>query len=199
MSKVKELETFYPNIDRGSFYNNYHGHNIRDLTIIYRTIRDLYPDKKFVYLVGDSTFDNKYWINDNKWEAINGYEKVLNNPFMKGDVCYNLNKILAVDKNYFCLNCAVEESTLDDRKSKLLAQDKFVRKYIRSNDILIVSIGGNDIVLKPKFQTIINLISLIYLNSNNKIMDDPRKVKGMMYFINLFKNEVKNILKILFQ
>ena len=56
---------------------------------------------------------------------------------------------------------AVEESTLEDRKTDLLHQDKFIVYNITNNDTLVVSVGGNDIALKPNLNTIVSLKLLI--------------------------------------
>ena len=51
---------------------------------------------------------------------------------------------------YAVINCSIEESTIGDRSCyRLLPQDQFIKEHINSNDILVISIGGNDIALKP--------------------------------------------------
>ena len=46
-----------------------------------------------IYLIGDSTLDNKAWFSDQA-EAVNGYETILNPPYSRKDVAYCLNKEL---------------------------------------------------------------------------------------------------------
>jgi lysophospholipase L1-like esterase len=48
------------------------------------------------------------------------------------------------------LNAAVEATALDDRAfGALLPQDAFLRDHISSDDVLVVSVGGNDVALAP--------------------------------------------------
>jgi hypothetical protein len=42
-------------------------------------------------------------------------------------------------------------SMLQERDNDLLDHDKFIRDNIHTRDILVVSIGANDIVIKPIF------------------------------------------------
>lgn len=57
----------------------------------------------------------------------------------------------------------VEATTLNERWYRPRAQDKFVRDNISSNDILIVSVGGNDIALAPTPCTIASIAGLMCL------------------------------------
>lgn len=60
----------------------------------------------------------------------------------------------------------MEESTLAARSfDRLLPQDKFVRDNIGREDHLIVSVGGNDIALRPSACTIANILPLIHCAS----------------------------------
>ncbi len=62
-----------------------------------------------------------------------------------------------------CLNTAIEESTLGNRDGDvLLAQDIFLRDNITENDYLIVSVGGNDIALRPTAMTIASMVIYLY-------------------------------------
>ena len=45
-----------------------------------------------IYLAGDSSMDNKYWINNRFKESINGYQDILSK--MLPDICYHMNKVL---------------------------------------------------------------------------------------------------------
>ena len=56
----------------------------------------------------------------------------------------------------------VEATTLNSRCYKLQPQDEFVRDNISKDDILIVSIGGNDIALAPAPCTIATLVGMTY-------------------------------------
>ena len=69
---------------------------------------------------------------------------------------------------YFSLNCAVEESSIGSRACcRLLEQDNIIRDNIHENDILVVSIGGNDIALRPSICTVISMLSLICCTTNS--------------------------------
>ena len=57
----------------------------------------------------------------------------------------------------------MEATTLGERKAKLRSQDIFLRDNISRDDVLIVSIGGNDVALAPTPSTIASMAGLIYL------------------------------------
>jgi hypothetical protein len=58
---------------------------------------------------------------------------------------------------------AVEATTLNERSYKLRPQDRFLRNNIRPNDILIVSVGGNDVALCPTPCTIVSMLGVLSL------------------------------------
>lgn len=103
--------------------------------------------------------------------------------------------------HFVTLNCAVEEykilnraenalaksnylnhfiksgiSTNVCRVTHLLPQDRFVNRNITSNDILIVSVGGNDIALHPNLFNIFNLVVLNFLNRGSTLLNSPEKL-----------------------
>lgn len=174
-------------INAVAYYDTYHGHEISYLKIIKNYFSQYFD--KIVYFAGDSSLDNKYWIN-NSSPAINGYGHILNPPTMKKDLCYHLSNCL-IGNDIGVINTAIEATTLEDRKTSILSQDCFIRDNIRSHDILIISIGGNDIALKPSLKTILNMACLVYLNSTETIKTGPDNTWGMNYFINIFKNDIK--------
>jgi hypothetical protein len=131
--------------------------------------------------------DNKYWITETA-QAISGYSRHLDE--MKPDVAYCLTKL-----GYNTLNCAVEEATVSSKRVALNHQDMFVRSNITSNDTLVVSIGGNDIALRPSFLTIVNILALVALNSTEMLESRPLECWGMKYFIKMFKDDVQNYIK----
>lgn len=108
---------------------------------------------------------------------------------MTEDVAYWVNKHLvdrstefdaATDRasgnGSFCLNCAVEESTLSDRfNGELLAHDEFVRDNLRADDMILISAGGNDIALRPGAGTIANMLALVRqtLTPNKRTRPQP--------------------------
>ena len=53
------LDPWYK-IDSRSFYSVYSGHGVADLEFL---LKKLYKYNTKIFLVGDSTFDNKFWIN----------------------------------------------------------------------------------------------------------------------------------------
>eukprot|EP01079_Euglenida_sp_SAG-EU17-18_P005357 gene5357-5384_t len=150
-------------VTASSFYARYDGHPVRDLDAV---LRGLHAQGKssIVFLAGDSTLDNKYWFRD-QVPAVNGYEHILVPPTSKPDVAYHLNDLLRrqPDLNMACLNTAVEASSLNSRAcGKLTPQDRFIHDHISEQDVLVVSIGGNDIALQPLMCTAMSMLALVY-------------------------------------
>ena len=54
---------------------------------------------------------------------------------------------------------------------------------ITLDDILIVSIGGNDIALSPTITTIFHMFLMMYLNTIETIQKGPDVAWGMYYFV----------------
>lgn len=173
------------------FYNNYFGHNIDHLQLLINYFRR--ENKNIIFLAGDSTLDNKHWILNNphkKYKAINGYENILDSPYMIGDISFHINNYLK-NMNYVCINCAVEEATLLNKSHKLNDQDILIRDNIQKDDILLVSIGGNDIALNPNTNVMINFGLLYYTNNIDKIKNNIMSANGITYFKTVFKNKLK--------
>ena len=74
-------------MDSASFYSEYHGHKISDLRDLLYSLKDTKGEHSVIYLVGDSTLDNKFWFSDTA-KAVNGYEKILAPPTSKKDIAY---------------------------------------------------------------------------------------------------------------
>lgn len=158
-------------INTSRFYYTYKGHPVSDLHTLHTTARSLRPGKPIIYLAGDSSLDNKHWLPPST--GIIGiplpvpipsiYPSILSEPHPKADIAFWLNHLLGPSST--AINAAVEESTLRERESgkRLLEQDTFIRDTITSNDILIVSVGGNDIALKPTFSTLCHMLVLAWL------------------------------------
>jgi len=180
------------------FYGNYYGHVIEHLYDILNGLRTVNPMKRYVYLAGDSSLDNKHWLPPAMThDAVNGYDFILKPARMMPDVCYHLNRLLE-STEYCVINCAVEESTIGERQKSLFKQDIFIHNNIQNDDILIVSVGGNDIALHPSFSTIWNMVVLMYMNSIESITAGPDQAWGMNHFIRMFKRDVKRyILKMI--
>lgn len=180
------------------FYGEYHGHKTSHLKTVLTCMNFLNSQRNYIYLAGDSSLDNKYWLpNDELLPATNDYQYILHPPLMKPDIAYHMNKLLNGTK-YCAINTAVEESTIASRYNNLLDQDKFIKQNITNNDILIVSIGGNDIALSPSINTMFNMGMMMYMNNIETINKGPSVAWGMNYFIDIFKNKSKDyILKLI--
>ena len=168
-------------ISSASFYGEYHGHKVNHLQTLYPRLRE--KSDALILTGGDSSLDNKHWFNDQR-PAAGAYANVLQPPTSVCDVTYWLNslsesdrfqkrsddsnsnaKYAAIDSNtkYAAINTAVEATTLNERCRKLRPQDIFLRDNISSEDVLIVSIGGNDIALSPTPCTIASIAGLLCL------------------------------------
>lgn len=172
-------------IDTQKFYSEYHGHTVADLSILHRHL----GKRRRVFLAGDSSLDNKYWIAACSGLEINGYENVLSRGGSRKDVCFWLNQELGPE--YVAINCAVEESTLGERKSTLLPQDEFIRDNIEPEDVIVISVGGNDVALRPSLSTAWNALKAVFLNSTESIQKKPGDAWGMRHFKGLFCDETQ--------
>lgn len=118
-----------------------------------------------IYLLGDSSLDNKHWFEDRN-SAVNGYESIMSPAISKEDVAYWLNyEILdrGLKDSFVAVNCAVETSRIESRRcGGLLEHDVICRNSMQSDDILVVSVGGNDIALCPTPCTVANMLCLAH-------------------------------------
>lgn len=142
------------------YYGTWSGHEVEHLGAVHAALRR--DHASLIFLAGDSSLDNKAWFEDEA-PALNGYEKVLRPPEMKTDVCYWMNhEALGRELRHLaCLNTAVEATTLSDRTGGLLPPDRFIHDHITADDYLVVSVGGNDIALRPSLCTILNMLILV--------------------------------------
>eukprot|EP00940_MAST-03C_sp_MAST-3C-sp2_P000397 g397.t1 len=156
-------------VERREYYQEYHGHRVQDLERVHKALRGR-DSAPLIFLAGDSSLDNKFWIRAEGKAAIGGYENVLSPPRMVPDIAYWLTRECQQNVNgeddapiaSAAINAAVEESAVGDRFcGRLLRQDKFVRDHISSKDTLVVSVGGNDIALKMNMCTVCNMLGLI--------------------------------------
>ena len=164
------------------FYNSYHGHPVillERLLVSYRR-----GNKEIIFLAGDSSFDNKYWILKENTESVSFYKEFIKS--MVPDVAYQLTNL-----GNPCINCAVEEATIGS-KIILNEHDEFIRDNIENTDTLIISIGGNDIAFKPSHKTIFSMIKLLTLNSTESILKKPAKCWGIKHLISLFKTGIED-------
>lgn len=170
-------------INSSSFYGEYHGHTIPHLEAL---INSLPQDTPRVFLCGDSSLDNKYWLSS-QTPAVNGYERVLSPPKSIPDICHLMNEqLVSTHTKAVCINAAVEESTLGSRTASLLPQDSFVQRHLRPQDVLIVCAGGNDVVLKPSLSTITSLLALLSCSSETSLQQGT--AWGLQHFKSLFKD-----------
>ena len=147
-------------IDATDFYGEYHGHKVSHLKKLLPVLRE--SSDRLIWLAGDSSLDNKYWFNQRK-PAVGPYKDVLSPPWSITDVNYWINqKLIERKSRTACINTAVEATTLNERTFGLRAQDKFLREHIQPNDVLVVSVGGNDVALMPCPCTIASILGLLF-------------------------------------
>jgi len=178
-------------LSSSAFYSEYHGHTIEHLDALHEHLPE---GRGVVYLVGDSTLDNKYWLGRATHTATNGYERILTPPKAVPDVAHHLNAELVRrgrgDK-LVCINTAIEESTLGLRHNgKLLPQDAWVRSHIAEPDVLIVSCGGNDIALRPTVMTGLSMATLLAM-PKGLIACGPWMAPGLAHFTSLFRDATR--------
>ena len=108
------------------------------------------------------------------------------------DVCYWVNHELYLrNDSTYCLNAAVEESSLGERyQNGLLTQDQFIQSRLSPDDILIVSVGGNDIALKPSIVTPIHFMMLLF-----NPFPEWLYYFGLSHFVDLFKTKIEKFLQ----
>lgn len=151
-------------VDASVFYTNYSGHPPDHLSRILSTRPEHIP---VLFLAGDSTLDNKYWLPPRNERHPNPHLRdCLDDGNVCRDVSYWLARAYAPD-TFTPINCAVEASTLRERINKgLLRQDQLIRDHIGANDVLVVSLGGNDIALAPTVSTVFAALMNVYRGGN---------------------------------
>lgn len=167
------------------YFSQYYGHPIQDLNFLL----DQNKSKRKIYLVGDSTMDNKKWVLDKISSPSNGYEFFIENSVL--DVNHFVNHFLEKEKlPFISLNFAIEEAFIRG-KFALDEHDKIVKNNINENDILIVSIGGNDIALKPSPIIILELFNFLICSEEDKIKNilDTFETNLKDYISNLIQNK----------
>ena len=151
-------------ISSREFYGEYHGHKVRHLQRLLPPLRT--SSQRLIWTAGDSSLDNKYWFDDTAPPTNSAYRDVLQPPICKKDVTFWLNfHCNRRSNNMAAINTAVEATTLNERTFRLRPQDVFLRDNILSDDILVVSVGGNDIALMPCPCTIASVFGLLCLPS----------------------------------
>jgi len=56
------MEPKYKKINAVDFYAEYHGHTLSDLHRLYTQLLLTTGKRRFIYLMGDSSLDNKHWF-----------------------------------------------------------------------------------------------------------------------------------------
>lgn len=161
-------------VNSRNFYNEFYGHKVSHLKKILPALRS--SSDAIIWLAGDSSLDNKYWFSTCR-PSVGAYAEVLRPPLSKCDVNYWLN-YLALERQQrvpsnldyhhhssrlrlSAINAAVEATTLNRRTFSFTEQDKFIHDNIAAGDVLIVSLGGNDIALLPSPCTISAITGLV--------------------------------------
>ena len=160
-----------------------------EIEYLNRIKNEIKGSRNFIFLAGDSSLDNKVWfknINDKyKGNPLNGYENIIDGKMTK-DIAYQINeKIVSnnLQETYVCINTAIEATTLKQRKDNLISpSDEFIRDHITSKDILIISVGGNDIAFGDPDRVI-------------QVIGNPEKpidvtTSKFLDMIELFKNDI---------
>lgn len=181
-------------INPSRFYTEWKGHPIADVSTFHSITLKERAEKPIIYLAGDSSLDNKYWVPSSGQfgeplpVAVPPiYQSTLTEPRPKPDVAFWLNHLLG--ERATTLNLAVEASMLRERDRDLLDHDKFIRDNMRPEDILVVSIGGNDIAMKPTFSTILHMLMLTWLTPRSFLRRGL--AWSLRHFRRIFKTKVE--------
>ena len=81
---------------------------------------------------------------------------------------------------------------MSDRDAGLRPQDDFVRNNIRSQDALVLSVGGNDIALKPTTATV---ISMLLLTRSPEWLIRLGWAPGFSHFFDIFHTRTEQLVK----
>ncbi|MCJ1330418.1 hypothetical protein MMC10_007101 [Thelotrema lepadinum] len=191
-------QSFSLRIKSSPFYGEWSGHPVKDLETFHSHILSLNSTMPIIYFAGDSSLDNKAWVPSPgpggeplPVEVPNLYTGVLDPAQPKPDVAFWLNHLLGQDAA--CLNTAVEASLLRERDKALLPHDKFIRNHIREQDILVVSVGANDIALRPTAGTIFHMVALAWLTPTFLIARGW--APSLYYFRRLFRDKIQAYIK----
>jgi hypothetical protein len=90
------------------------------------------------------------------------------------------------------LNLAAEDSTLAEKSAGLSAYDCFIRDNLRPNDILVVSIGVNDVALKPSTA---NTLAIGALLLSPTALIEAEWAPGLNHFKTVFRSNVESYVK----
>lgn len=156
-------------IEAREFYGEYYGHRVEHLAAMLQRLRE--SSDRIIWTAGDSSLDNKYWFHDRD-AAPRVYRDILQPPQCKKDVTFWLNSLCEhapasnpLRQRTVAINTAVEATTVNERTFRLRSQDIFIRDNMQKGDVLVVSIGGNDVALAPVPCTIASICCLLGLPS----------------------------------
>ena len=148
-------------ISSSDFYGEYYGHKVKHLQALYPGLRQ--SCDSLIWTAGDSSLDNKYWFDDPR-PSVGEYANILDPPLSNADVTYWLNYISdgrgSNPVKRAAINTAVEASTVNWRTFRLSPQDRFLRDNIAESDVLVVSVGGNDVAFTPVPCTVLSVLGL---------------------------------------
>ena len=185
-------------LDARSFYGEYHGHKLEQLEQLIPAVRNDGRGRRrgIIFLVGDSTLDNKHWLGREIEPACNGYEHCLQPAHSTPDVAYWINRECedrGLRGSFCCVNAAIEESTLGLRAGDaLLPHDTVVQRHIDETDVLVCSCGGNDIALRPTVWTAISMVALLMCPM---WLIRSGWAPGLGHFIRLFRDQTKSFVQ----
>eukprot|EP00967_Tisochrysis_lutea_P097072 scaffold142472_cov35-Tisochrysis_lutea.AAC.1 len=158
-----------------------------NITLILQPCRFFNPDRPKASQMSNPNFTAP---------AINGYERALcSPPRMVQDISYHLNAV-AIEKSnelrrpVVTINTAVEESTVADRNDELLHQDAFIRDNLAVGDAIVVSMGGNDVALRPSISTI---FSMLFLTNSPLSLIKCGSAPGQAHLEHLFGERVRHV------
>lgn len=180
-------------INTSRFYYEYKGHQIADINTFYQLTTVARPSTPIIYLAGDSSLDNKYWLPSTASTSLPTpsapeiYHLCLTKPYPKADIAFWLNHHLGARAT--ALNLAVEASLLRERRTTLLPHDEFIRDRITPADVLVVSVGGNDIAMSPTPLTVLHMLWLAWLTPLSSIRSG--RAWALRYFVRMFKTQVQ--------
>lgn len=179
-------------VNSSPFFSEWKGHPVSDLINFRDITHTVRPGKPIIYLAGDSSLDNKAWVPVSEpVPPPQIYQEILRGESYSGvkpDIAYWLNHLLG--DRATCINAAVEASLLRERDNRLLEHDTFIRDSISANDILIVSIGANDIALWPNAGTIFHMADLAWTTRRCCVEDGS--ASSLNYFRKMFGEKTQN-------
>lgn len=187
-------------ISPAPFFTEWKGHPIADLKKLFTNTLLLRGDTPIVWLAGDSSLDNKAWLSA---DGPGGKPLPVSVPDFytpqfrtltpfKPDVAFWMNHHLGDRASV--INGAIEASLLRERRGTfMLPHDRFVKDNMRPQDILVVSVGANDIALSPTMWTIFNMLRLTYLSSQENIENGSAWALG--HFKRLFGKQVQKYIE----